>query len=109
VITPAIMLSPPGGDSGRSIDIIEAPRACREDRDPIVLDFSNSAPKYFESSLPFFLSFFPLLEKKDLPPDDCRDLSELDMTPKSPYRFTVVCIAEGAKSLGFGAVFRYHG
>jgi hypothetical protein len=110
-MTPAAILSPicsPEGDPGRSMDMIEDPRACRDERDPIELVLSSSAPRYFDSSLPFFLSFFPLLEKKDLPPDDCRDLSEPDMTPASFYK---LAIAEGRSRnrAGLCSVFRYHG
>ena len=77
VITPAVMLSPPGsapGELGLSIDATDDPLVCLDDRDPIVLALSRSPPKYFPSSLAFLLSFLLLLEKNDFPPDDCLDL-----------------------------------
>ena len=71
-MTPAIIFRPPKsapGELGRSIDAIEEPLACRDDRDPVVLVLSRSAPN-LPSSLAFLLSFLLLLEKNDLPPED---------------------------------------
>lgn len=71
-MTPAIIFRPARsapGEFGLSIDATEDPLACRDDRDPAVLDFSKSAPN-LPSSLAFLLSFLLLLEKNDLPPDD---------------------------------------
>lgn len=66
------------------MDAIDEPLVCRDVRDPTEPTLSNSAPRYLPSSLTFLLSFsfLPLLEKKDLPPDDCRALSAADMIDK---------------------------
>ena len=77
VITPAIIASPvwsAPGEPGRSIDATEDPLVCLDDLDPLELVLSRSPPKNLPSSLAFLFSFLPVLEKNDLPPDDCRDL-----------------------------------
>lgn len=66
------------GEFGRSIDATDDTLVCRDDRDPTELALSRSAPRYAASSyLLSPLSFLPL-EKKDFPPDDCRDLLSAD-------------------------------
>lgn len=61
------------------MDTIEESLLCLDDLDPLELVLS-SPPKYLPSSLTFLLSFLPLLEKNDLPPEDCLDLlSAVDM------------------------------
>lgn len=65
--TPAISLMPtPSAECGRSTEIIEESRVCREERDPDALLASWPGPRCLPSSLVFLLlSLFLLLEKKD--------------------------------------------
>jgi hypothetical protein len=61
------------------MDILESLLGC-EDLDPTEPALSDSPPVLLPSSLATFLSFLLLLEKKDLPPEDCRALlSAADM------------------------------
>ena len=77
------------GEYGRST-VNEESLLCRDDLDPLVLAVS-SPPKYLPSSLAFLLSFLLLLEKKDLPPDDCLDLLSPDDMMLQFRRFDSLC------------------
>jgi len=59
--------------------MIDESLVCLDDRDPVELALSVSPPTYFPSSLTFLLSlsFLLLLEKNDLPPEDCLDAADM--------------------------------
>jgi hypothetical protein len=82
VMTPDSRLIPCSapGEYGRSMDTLEEFLVCREVLELTEPDWSTSPAPYLLSSAAFLLSFLVLLEKKDLPPEDCLDLlSAADM------------------------------
>jgi len=86
-MTPGIVVMPESAELGRSSDIIEDSRWCRELLEYIELVPSLSAARYWPSLAVLRLSalFFDLWKKDEaLPPEEALDLSLDDMSARFP-------------------------